>query len=135
MSNRTSIEVPGLEHVNPIPNASRLGAFLVSGGIFGKDPDTGKVPEGVEAQCEQMFANVRKVLEAGGAQPEDIIKLNVWLKDIGTRPVLNKYWLQMFPDPHSRPARHTFPTPDLREPLLVECEIMAVISDRLPKKP
>lgn len=135
MSKRTSIEVPGLEHVNPIPNASRVGPFLASGGIFGKDPATGKVAEGVDAQCEQMFANVRKVLEVGGAAPEDVIKLNVWLKDMANRPVVNKYWVQMFPDPHSRPARHTFSTPDLREPLLVECEIMAVISDRQPDKP
>jgi 2-iminobutanoate/2-iminopropanoate deaminase len=130
MGNRKSIEVLGLEHVNPIPNASRIGPFLVSGGIFGKDPSTGKVPEGVEAQCEQMFANVRKVLEAGGAAPEDVIKLSVWLKDMANRPVVNKYWLLMFPDPHSRPARHTFSTPDLRAPLLVECEIMAVILDK-----
>jgi 2-iminobutanoate/2-iminopropanoate deaminase len=53
----------------------------------------------------------------------------VWLKDMANRPVVNKYWVQMFPDSHSRPARHTFATPDLRDPLLVECEIMAVISD------
>jgi 2-iminobutanoate/2-iminopropanoate deaminase len=129
MSKRTSIEVPGLEHVNPIPNASRVGPFLVSGGIFGKNPETGKVPEGVEAQCEEMFANVRRVLTAGGANPQDVIKLSVWLKDMADRPVVNKYWLQMFPDADSRPARHTFPTPDLRTPLLVECEIMAVIQD------
>jgi 2-iminobutanoate/2-iminopropanoate deaminase len=116
--------------VNPIPNASRIGPFLVSGGIFGKDPSTGKVAEGVDAQCEQMFANVRKVLAAGDASPEDVIKLSVWLKDMANRPVVNKYWVQMFPDPHSRPARHTFSTPDLRAPLLVECEIMAVISDK-----
>ena len=130
MSHRKSIEVPGLEHVNPIPNASRIGPFLVSGGIFGKDPSTGKVPEGVEAQCDQMFANVRRVLEAGGAAPEDVIKLSVWLKDMANRPVVNKYWVQMFPDPHSRTARPTFSTPDLRAPLLVECEIMAVIPDK-----
>jgi enamine deaminase RidA (YjgF/YER057c/UK114 family) len=130
MSDRKSVEVPGLEHVNPIPNASRLGAFLVSGGIFGKNPVTGKVPDGIEAQCEQTFANVRAVLQAGGAKPDDVIKLNVWLKDIADRPVLNKYWLQLFPDAQSRPARHTFPTPDLRSPLLVECEIMAVISEK-----
>jgi 2-iminobutanoate/2-iminopropanoate deaminase len=129
MSDRRSIEVPGLEHVNPIPNASRIGSFLMSGGIFGKDPASGKVPEGIEAQCQQMFANVRKVLAAGGAAPEDVIKLSVWLKDMANRPVVNKYYEQMFPDPHSRPARHTFPTPDLRTPLLVECEIMAVIAD------
>ena len=130
MSDRKSIEVPGLEHVNPIPNARRIGSFLVSGVIFGKDPASGKVPEGIEAQCEQMFANVRKVLAAGGATPEDVIKLSVWLKDMANRPVVNKCYLQIFPDPHSRPARHTFPTPDLRAPLLVECEVMAVIADK-----
>jgi 2-iminobutanoate/2-iminopropanoate deaminase len=91
------------------------------------------VPEGVDAQCEQMFANVRRVLEAGGAAPEDVIKLSVWLKDIADRPILNKHWLQIFPDTDSRPARHTFPTPDLRNPLLVECEIMAVIPDSRPE--
>jgi hypothetical protein len=48
--------------------------------------------------------------------------------------VVKKYWLQMFPDPQSRPARHTFPTPDLRVPLLVECEIMAVIPDNGPAR-
>jgi 2-iminobutanoate/2-iminopropanoate deaminase len=129
MSERRSIEVPGLDHINPIPNASRIGPFLVSGGIFGKNPSTGKVADGIDAQCEQMFANIRKVLEAGGAKPEHIIKLSVWLKDMANRPVVNKHWLLMFPEAHSRPARHTFPTPDLRDPLLVECEIMAVIPD------
>ena len=129
MSERRSIEVPGLEHINPIPNASRIGPFLASGGIFGKNPSTGKVPDSIDAQCEQMFANIRTVLQAGGAKPEHIIKLSVWLKDMANRPVVNKHWLLMFPDAHSRPARHTFPTPDLRDPLLVECEIMAVIPD------
>lgn len=130
MSDRRSVEVPGLEHVNPIPNASRIGPFLVSGGIFGKDPKTGKVAEGIEAQCEQTFANIRKILEAGGATSEHVIKLSVWLKDMKNRPVVNKYYVEMFPDEHSRPARHTFPTPDLRDPLLVECEVMAVIPDK-----
>lgn len=130
MSKRTSIDVPGLDHINPIPNASKIGPFIVSGGIFGKDPQTGKVPEGIEAQCEQTFANIKTVLAAGGATPEDVIKLSVWLKDIGDRPVMNKYWLRMFPDDRSRPARHTFNTPDLRSPLLIECEIMAIISEK-----
>jgi len=130
MSDRSSIEVPGLEHINPIPNASRIGPFLVSGGIFGKDPATGKVPEGIEAQLEQTFKNIRTVLQAGGATPEDVIKLSVWLKNMADRPAMNKHWLQMFPEDHSRPARHTFPTPDLRAPLLVECEVMAVIQDK-----
>ncbi len=108
MSKRTSIEVKGLEHVNPIPNASRIGPFVVSGGIFGKDPETGKVPDGIDAQCQQMFVNVGKVLAAAGAKPDDIIKMSFWLKDMAHRPHMNKHWVEMFPDDHSRPARHTF---------------------------
>jgi hypothetical protein len=35
----------------------------------------------------------------------------------------------MFPDPHSRPARHTFSSPELPEPQMVQLELMAVIQD------
>ena len=130
MSKRVSYEIPGLQHDNPIPAACRIGPFLVSSLINGKDPATGQFPEGLDAQCARLFANIRMVLEAGGATPDDLIKLTVWLKDRAQRPFVNKYWAEMFPDPHSRPARHTFAAPDLREPILVQCEIMAVIADR-----
>ena len=53
--------------------------------------------------------------------------MTVWLKDRSNRPVVNQYWLEMFPDAHSRPARHTFASPDLPEPMLVQCEFMAVL--------
>lgn len=131
MSKRVSYEVPGLEHTNPIPLAARIGPFLVSGGIPGKDSQTGKVPEAIEEQCAHMFANIRKILAAAGGTPENILKLTVWLKDLSHRKHVNKHWMEMFPDEHSRPARHTFQNPDLAAPMLVQCEIMAVLdSDR-----
>ena len=37
----------------------------------------------------------------------------------------------MFPDPHSRPARHTFPAPDLPPGMLVQCEVIAFIKGEL----
>src|SRR5271168_4469359 len=55
MGRRVSIEVPGFEHDNPIPAACRVGPFLVSSGVSGKEPYTGKLPEGIDAQCDQMF--------------------------------------------------------------------------------
>ena len=46
MSNRKSIEVEGFSHgANPIPAASRVGNIVMTGGISGQDPVTGKVPE------------------------------------------------------------------------------------------
>jgi 2-iminobutanoate/2-iminopropanoate deaminase len=127
MNTRASFELPGIAHTNPIPGACRIGPLFISSGVSGKDPITNSFPEGIEAQCAQMFANVRALLQAGGAQPDDIIKMTVWLKEKALRPHLNKEWLAMFPDAHSRPARHTFASPDLDPPMLVQCEVMAVI--------
>jgi 2-iminobutanoate/2-iminopropanoate deaminase len=127
MNKRVSIEVPGLQHDNPIPNACRIGPFLVSGGIAGKDPQNGRVPEGIESQCAHMFGNIRKIMETAGGTTDNILKVTVWLKDLSNRKQVNKFWLEMFPDPHSRPARHTFANPELPAPVLVQCEIMAVL--------
>jgi 2-iminobutanoate/2-iminopropanoate deaminase len=130
MSKRRSIEVPGLEHVHPIPNACRIGPFLMTGGIYGKDPQTGKLVPSIEGQSALMFANIRRVLEAGGATTEDIVKINVWMKNKDDREHVNKEWLVMFPDAHSRPARHTFKDDDQPYGALVSCEVIAVISDK-----
>jgi 2-iminobutanoate/2-iminopropanoate deaminase len=127
MGRRVSIEVPGFEHDNPLPAACRVGPFLITSGVSGKAPWTGKYPEGIDAQCEQMFATLRQILEIAGGSPEDVVKINVWLKDRSQRANLNKGWLEMFPDPHSRPARHTFQANDLPGEMLVQCEVFAVI--------
>ena len=130
MAKRTSIELPGAPHKHPIPAACRVGNVLMSSVITGKDPERGgELPEGIEAQAEQMFRNMRSILERGGARPEDVIKVNVWMRDVNQRTVLNKFWLEMFPDAESRPARHTFPSPDPTAPFLVESEVVAVTGD------
>ena len=126
MGRRLSIEVPGFGHDNPIPAACKVGPFLISSGISGKEPYTGKMLEGLEAQCAQMFATVRQILEIAGGSPEDIVKMNVWMKDRSQRDTLNVGWLEMFPDEHSRPARHALQM-DMEGGALVQCDFTAVI--------
>jgi 2-iminobutanoate/2-iminopropanoate deaminase len=129
MANRFSIEVSGVKHQNPIPAASRKGPFVVSGAISGADPESGKVTEDLDAQCRQMFENVRRLIAAAGGTPDDIVKMTVWITDRALRPTLNKYWVEMFPDPHSRPARHTVASGDFTPPMQIQCDLMAVIGD------
>jgi 2-iminobutanoate/2-iminopropanoate deaminase len=129
MEKRRSIDVAGARHTNPIPSASRRGPFVVSGAISGADPATGKVPEDLDAQCAAMFANVRRVIETAGGTPDDIVKMNVWITDRALRPIMNKYWVEMFPDPQSRPARHTIASGDFTPPMQIQCDLMAVIAD------
>jgi enamine deaminase RidA (YjgF/YER057c/UK114 family) len=129
MDKRRSIEVSGVKHLNPIPAASRKGPFVVSGAISGADSQTGKVPEDLDAQCAAMFANVRRLIEAAGGTPEDIVKMTVWISDRALRPTLNKYWVLMFPDPHSRPARHTVASGDFTPPMQIQCDLLAVVGE------
>jgi 2-iminobutanoate/2-iminopropanoate deaminase len=129
MEKRRSIEVPGAKHVNPIPSASRRGPFVVTGAISGADPQTGQVPADLDAQCRLMFDNVRRVIETAGGTPDDIVKMNVWITDRSLRPILNKHWVEMFPEPHSRPARHTLTSTDFVAPMQIQCDLLAVLDE------
>ncbi|MEJ0070553.1 MAG: RidA family protein [Pseudomonadota bacterium] len=126
MASRKSIHVAGFGHVNPIPAACRIGNLVVSGGIHGIDPATGKVAPSLEAQCAHMFAHVRTIMETAGGKPDDIIKMTVWMNDRAQRDALNREWVKMFPDEHSRPARHTQKAA-LDGGMLIQCDIMAVL--------
>jgi enamine deaminase RidA (YjgF/YER057c/UK114 family) len=125
-ADRRSINVEGFGHVNPIPAASRIGDLLMSSVISGRDPASGAMPASIEDQCAQMFRVVRQIVEAAGGTPANIIKMTVWLRDPGNRGALNVEWLRLFPDPASRPARHTMPLAGGGDSL-VQCDITAVI--------
>jgi 2-iminobutanoate/2-iminopropanoate deaminase len=124
---RRSIQVLGLRHGTlPIPVASVVGNLLVSGGINPVDPETGAIPQGADEQVAMAFANVRRVLTAAGGSVEDIVKCTVFARDKAIRPVIDKHWVEMFPDEASRPARHTLHA-DLQGHTQLQLEIMAVL--------
>ncbi len=94
MSNRKSIHVEGFSHGhNPIPAASRVGNIVMTGGISGQDPATGKVPADQKAQVALAFANLEKIMKGAGASLDDIVKLEVTVKTFDLRVEINVYWL------------------------------------------
>jgi enamine deaminase RidA (YjgF/YER057c/UK114 family) len=127
MAKRKSINYPGFSHQNPIPNASRIGNILMSSVISGRDPATGTMPPELDAQVANVFRQIRLCVEAAGGTVDDIIKVNFWVKDLATgRKALNGEWSAMFPDPDSRPARHTLAL-GANNPNHLTCEFVAVI--------
>lgn len=124
---RRSIEAEGLGHGGlPIPTASRIGRFVATGGIRGVDPRTGTMPESVDEQAAAMFDNLRRVVEAAGGTPSDILKVTVWISDPEGRAALNGPWQELFPDAASRPARHVL-IYDLPAGMRVQCDALVVI--------
>ena len=57
--------------LGPYSQAIIAGGFVFCSGTVGIDPDTGQVPEGIEAQTELALRNLSAILEAAGASMAD----------------------------------------------------------------
>ncbi|ATE62718.1 RidA family protein [Thauera sinica] len=121
-----SIDVPGLSHNAPIPQAARVGAVLCSSGISGKDASSGKLPGDARTQAQNAFRNMEALLAAGGATTGDVVRLTIYARDDSVREAVNAEWLRCFPDPADRPARHVL-IHDLQHGMWLQLEFMAVI--------
>jgi len=100
--------------------------MLFSSGIMGMDPSMGRLADGLEAQLRHAFSNMKSLLEKAGGSLEDVGHVRVLVKAEDYRSAVNTEWLRAFPDPHSRPARHT-EVVALRGDMLVQLEIVAVL--------
>jgi 2-iminobutanoate/2-iminopropanoate deaminase len=129
MSRRKSFDVPGYRHGNnPIPAVTRIENIVMSGGISGVDLTTGRFPDAIEEQCNNMFKLVRTIVETAGATLDDVIKVTVFLKPSISREALNREWVAAFPNEGSRPVRHTLVNEHLAAGMLVQCDVIAVVS-------
>ena len=128
MSPRRSIDVEGFSHgTNPTPAASRVGDIIFTGGVFGMDPKTGAIPPDLAEQTRLVFFNIERILQAGGAGMDRIVKIEFYVRDAAlAREALNPAWLGAFPDPASRPARHIFVYPELAGGMLIQADVFAV---------
>jgi enamine deaminase RidA (YjgF/YER057c/UK114 family) len=126
---RRSVEVAGFNHgPQPIPAACRVANIVVTGGIYGLDTETGNVPDDLERQTALMFVNLQRVLTAAGATLEQVVKMTFWVRNPAARAFINPAWLVAFPDPQSRPARHTLQNDHMAANLLIQCDALAVIT-------
>lgn len=125
MARRQTIELEGFAHGNPIPVAVKIGNMVYTGGVAGTN-EAGQTPDDPDQQIGQVFKNLRRIVEAAGGTVADIAKIDVKLRDMGHRPIVNKHWLAMFPDEHDRPARHTTQA-DLPGSLAIQVEMVAVL--------
>ncbi len=102
------------------------GGMVYTAGQVGWD-ETGEIAAvgDVRAQTIQTLKNVRAVLEEAGATLDDVLKCNVYLKDIDDFQIMNEEFAKVFPvDP---PARTTVET-RLSDPrMLVEIEAIAFV--------
>lgn len=83
--------------------AVKIGGTVYLSGQIGLDPATMEMASGTEAQIHRVFQNLRAVAEAAGGGLADLVKLNVFLTDLGHFGKVNQIMAEYFSEPY--PAR------------------------------
>ena len=109
--------------VGPYSQAIRTGNLLLTSGQLGLDPETGNLPEGVEAQAEQSLRNISAILEAAGYDRTDVVKTTVFIRDMGDFARVNAIYAAFFGE--HKPARSCVEVSALPKGGLVEIEVIA----------
>ena len=126
---RTSIEIESFAHQNPIPAATRIGPLIESSIIPPYDDGARTVPATIEAQIDNLFLHMGNMLTAAGASWDDMAKVTFMVVDPAeARAALNEPWLERFPDPDSRPSRHTMGVPDTGGAVRISCVFTAYVA-------
>jgi 2-aminomuconate deaminase len=126
--------------VGQYPHARRVGELLFLSGIGPRDVATNAIVGNVhdaqgrlisydiDAQTRAVFANVRSVLQASGAQWEDLVDVTVYLTDMAHDfKAYNAVWAEYFPDIDTAPCRTTLGISALPTPIAIELKCVAVI--------
>lgn len=122
--------------VGAYPHARRVGNLLFLSGVGPRQPSDNAIPGNVydaqgalvaydiEAQCRQVFANVRSVLEAAGARWENLVDVTVYLTDMARDfPSYNRLYAEHFAGVDA--ARTTLGITALPTPIAIELKCVA----------
>jgi reactive intermediate/imine deaminase len=96
------------------------GETVYLSGQIGLDPSSMEMVQGIDAQIEQVIANLSAVAIASGGGLSDIVKLNVYLIDLNNFAKVNEIMGKHFNQPY--PARAAVGVAALPRGALVEMD-------------
>ena len=83
------------------------------------------VEGGIREQTTQVLENMRRLLEAGGADFTSVVKTTIYLADLADFAVVNEIYATCFVEPY--PARATVQVARLPRDVRVEIDAIALI--------
>src|SRR3990167_807797 len=110
----------------PLSQGIRAGDWVFASGELGLDPRTGTLAEGgIRAQTQQVCENIKAVLEAGGSSLDRVVKVTIYMADLGELLEMNEVFSRS--SPTAPPARTPFGCARLVGDARVEIEAIAFV--------
>ncbi|MBS5111286.1 MAG: RidA family protein [Coprobacillus cateniformis] len=112
--------------IGPYSQGIDLENMIFFSGQIPLNPQTGEMPEGIEAQAKQALENVKGLLESQGLDFSHVVKTTVFLDNMDDFNTVNGIYAQYFVEPY--PARSAVEVAKLPKGALIEVEVIAVKS-------
>jgi 2-iminobutanoate/2-iminopropanoate deaminase len=111
--------------IGPYSQAIRAGGLVFLSGQLPVDPASGQIIDGdIGAMTRQIFANISAVLAAAGSSLASVVKVTVFLADMGDFAAMNAAYAEFLSaDP---PARSTVQVARLPKDARIEIEVVAL---------
>ncbi len=113
------------EPIAPYTLVVRKDNVVTTAGMLGLDADGKLVGDDITSQTRQTLTNIKTALEAAGASLDDVVKVTVFITDIGNFSGMNAVYTEVFGD--TKPARSTVGVELALPGALVEIEATAVL--------
>jgi reactive intermediate/imine deaminase len=114
--------------IGPYSQAIRAGNTVYLSGQIPLDPATAQLVDGIEAQIKRVFDSLSAVCVAAGGNMNDIVKLSVFMIDLGHFAKVNDIMATYFAEPY--PARAAIGVASLPRGAMIEMEAVMVLPDR-----
>lgn len=106
--------------IGPYSQAVKYNGLVFTSGVIPVDPASGIIPDGIEAQAEQAFSNIKNLIEEAGSSMSDVIKTTVFINDMQDFGKVNEIYAKYFAQPY--PARSCVEVSRLPKDVLIEVE-------------
>ncbi|MCL2350014.1 MAG: RidA family protein [Defluviitaleaceae bacterium] len=110
--------------IGPYAQGTTFGDLIFTSGQLPLNPETGKLEEGgIKESTRRVILNIQAILQAAGADLENVLKATVYLKDLNDFAAMNEVYTEFFGS--NPPARTCFQVGKLPMDAIVEIEVIA----------
>lgn len=110
--------------IGPYSQGVVVNGLIYTSGQLGLNPETGVLPEGIEAQTHQACKNIGEILKANGSSLAKVVKTTVFVADLKDFGIVNEIYSEYFT---SKPARSCVEVSKLPKNALIEIEAIAEV--------
>lgn len=94
---RKVLEIPGLQHQDPMAMGDLMVGLVFSSRLFGTEAFTGRSASGPDEQAAMVLAHARTLMQQAGSDLSDVQQVTAFVTDASLEPALHQAWQRAFP--------------------------------------